>query len=76
VNDADEWRKIEGIIEAQSKYVRKAWRVDLIVKYKAAAAPIDASTAPNEEVESSSEDHEGIVKEAANKKRASTTTKI
>ena len=43
MNDADEWRKVEGIIEAQSKYVRRAWRVDLTVKYKAAAAPIDAS---------------------------------
>ena len=26
--------------------MRKAWRVNLTVKYKAAAAPIDASTAP------------------------------
>ena len=43
VNDADEWHKVEGIIETQSKYVRKAFWVDLIIKYKTAAAPIDAS---------------------------------
>jgi len=43
VNDADEWREVEGIIQAQSKYVRKAWRVNLTVKYKATTAPVDAS---------------------------------
>ena len=43
VNNADEWREVEEIIEAQSKYGRKAWRVYLTVKYKAAAAPADAS---------------------------------
>jgi len=42
VNNVDKWCEVEGIIEAQSKYVRKAWRVDLIVKYKAATAPVDA----------------------------------
>ena len=26
--------------------MRKAWRVDLTVKYKAAAVPVDASAAP------------------------------
>ena len=26
--------------------MRKAWRIDLTVKYKAATAPIDASAAP------------------------------
>ena len=46
MNNADEWREVEGIIEAQLKYVRRAWRVDLTVKYKAAAAPIDASAVP------------------------------
>jgi hypothetical protein len=44
VNDVDKWRKVKGIIEAQLKYVRRVWRVNLIVKYKAATAPIDAST--------------------------------
>ena len=43
VNNADEWREVEGIIETVSKYGRKAWRVYLTVKYKAAAAPADAS---------------------------------
>ena len=37
---------VEGIIKAQLKYIRKAWRVNLTVKYKAAAAPIDASAVP------------------------------
>lgn len=51
VNDADEWRKVEGIIETQSKYVRKAFQVNLTVKYKTAAAPVDASTeAKNTEI--------------------------
>jgi len=44
VNDADEWREVEGIIETESKYARKAFRVNLIVKYKTAAAPVNAST--------------------------------
>jgi hypothetical protein len=44
VNDADEWREVEGIIETQSKYARKAFRVDLTVRYKTAAAAVDAST--------------------------------
>ena len=80
--------------------MRRAWRVDLTVKYKAATAPVDASAnardadftaaidaalqargipikaAANEEVESSGEDHKGVVEEAAGKKRASTTTKM
>ena len=46
MNDADKWREVEGIIKAQLKYVRRAWRVNLTVKYKAAAAPIDASAVP------------------------------
>ena len=44
VNNVDEWREVEGIIETQSKYARKAFRVDLIVKYKTAAEAINAST--------------------------------
>ena len=101
--------------------MRKAWRVDLTVKYKAAAVPTDASAAPidasaapidvsaapidasadarnaeitalihaafqqagllikvaaNEEAKSFNKDYEGIVEEAASKKRALTTTKM
>jgi hypothetical protein len=44
VNDADKWRKVEGIIEIQLKYARKAFWVNLTVRYKTAAAAIDAST--------------------------------
>ena len=44
VNDADKWRKMEGIIETQLKYIRKAFWVDLIVKYKTAAAPVNLFT--------------------------------
>ena len=44
VNDADKWREVEGIIDTQSKYARKAFWVNLIVKYKTAAAPVNAST--------------------------------
>ena len=41
-NNIDEQYKIKGIIEVQLKYIRKAWRVNLTVKYKAAAVPINA----------------------------------
>ena len=43
VNNADEWHKVEGIIEAQLKYMRRVWRVDFTVKYKAVTAPVDMS---------------------------------
>ena len=35
---------MEGIIETQSKYARKAFRVDLSVKYKATSISVDTST--------------------------------
>ena len=44
VNKIDKQRKVEGIIEVQLKYMRRIQRVNLIVKYKAATAPINAST--------------------------------
>jgi hypothetical protein len=44
VNDLDKWRKVEGIIDTQSKYMRKAFWVNLTVKYKTTAVPVDAST--------------------------------
>jgi len=40
LNDVDEWREVEGIIEAQLKYVRRAWRVNPTVKYRAATTPV------------------------------------
>jgi len=43
LNNVDEWREVEGIIEAQLKYVRRAWRVNPTVKYRAATTPVDAS---------------------------------
>ena len=43
VNNIDKQHKVEGIIEAQLKYIRRAQRVDFIVKYKAVTAPINAS---------------------------------
>ena len=44
VNNIDKWREVEGIIEAQLKYIRRAQRVNLTVKYKAATIPVNAST--------------------------------
>ena len=44
VNNIDKWRKVEGIIDTQLKYVRKAFWVNLIVKYKTATIPVNAST--------------------------------
>ena len=44
VNNLNKWRKVEGIIDTQLKYARKAFWVDLTVKYKTTAAPINAST--------------------------------
>jgi hypothetical protein len=35
---------VEGIIETQSKYARKAFHVDLLVKYKATSISVDTST--------------------------------
>ena len=44
INNTDKQHKVEGIIEAQLKYIKRAQRVNLIVKYKAATAPVNTST--------------------------------
>ena len=44
VNNVDKQYKVKGIIKAQLKYIKKIWRVNLIVKYKTATIPVNMST--------------------------------
>ena len=44
VNNLNKQYKVEGMIKVQLKYIKKAQRVNLIVKYKAITVPINIFT--------------------------------